>query len=232
MATKLRLQRHGKKGKPYYHLVVADSRSKRDGRYIERLGSYDPNTNPATIKLAFDKTLDWVQKGAQPTDSVRAILSYKGILYKNHLLKGVTKGALTLEQVEAKFQDWVDAKQASIDKKVDALDKTESAALSKQLSAEKAQNEARAKAIAAAEIVEETEVTQPEGETKTVETSEAEEATEVQTEEKTVEEAKSEEPAAEVKEEKKEEVKAEEKKEEVKEAEVKAEAKTEDKKEG
>ena len=97
MATKIRLQRHGKKGKPFYYVVVADSRAPRDGRFIERLGSYNPNTNPATIDINFDKTLDWVNKGAQPTDTCRAILSYKGVLYKKHLEGGVKKGALTAE---------------------------------------------------------------------------------------------------------------------------------------
>ena len=92
MATKLRLARHGKKGKPYYHIVAADARAPRDGRYIERIGSYNPNTNPATIDINFDRALDWVLKGAQPTDTVRAMLSYRGVLYKKHLLNGVKKG--------------------------------------------------------------------------------------------------------------------------------------------
>ena len=95
MATKIRLQRHGKKGKPFYYIVVADARAPSDGRFIERLGSYNPNTNPATIDINFDKTFDWVNNGAQPTDTCRAILSYKGVLYKKHLQGGVKKGALT-----------------------------------------------------------------------------------------------------------------------------------------
>ena len=107
MATKIRLQRHGKKGKPFYYIVVADARAPRDGRFIERLGSYNPNTNPATIDINFDKTLDWVNSGAQPTDTCRAILSYKGVMYKKHLQGGLKKGALTEEQVETKFQEWV-----------------------------------------------------------------------------------------------------------------------------
>jgi small subunit ribosomal protein S16 len=97
MATKIRLQRFGKKGKPFYHVVVADSRAPRDGKFIERIGSYNPNTNPATVEINFEKALDWVNKGAQPTDTCRAILSYKGILYKKHLEGGVKKGALTAE---------------------------------------------------------------------------------------------------------------------------------------
>ena len=107
MATKIRLQRFGKKGKPFYHVVVADSRSPRDGKFIERLGSYNPNTNPATIDINFEKALEWVNSGAQPTDTCRAILSYKGVLYKKHLEGGVKKGALTAEQAEAKFNEWV-----------------------------------------------------------------------------------------------------------------------------
>ncbi|HCN83586.1 MAG TPA: 30S ribosomal protein S16, partial [Sphingobacteriaceae bacterium] len=102
----------GKKGKPFYHVVVADARSPRDGKFIERLGSYNPNTNPATIEINFDKALDWVNKGAQPTDTCRAILSYKGVMYKKHLEGGVRKGALTLEQAEVKFAEWLKGKES------------------------------------------------------------------------------------------------------------------------
>ena len=114
MATKIRLQRHGKKGNAFYYIVVADARAPRDGRFIERLGSYNPNTNPATIDINFDKTLAWVNDGAQPTDTCRAILSYKGVLYKKHLEGGLKKGALTEEQVEEKFQAWLDQKAGKI----------------------------------------------------------------------------------------------------------------------
>ena len=106
MPTKIRLARHGRKRKPFYHIVIADSRAPRDGKFIERVGSYNPNTNPATIDLDFDKALSWLQKGAQPTDTVRTILSFKGVLYKNHLLKGVLKGAFSEEVAEEKFKDW------------------------------------------------------------------------------------------------------------------------------
>ena len=133
MATKIRLQRHGKKGKPFYYIVVADARAPRDGRFIERLGSYNPNTNPATIDINFDKTLDWVNNGAQPTDTCRAILSYKGILYKKHLQGGIQKGALTEEQAEVKFQEWLDQKEGKITGKktglVSAKDEARKAAL-------------------------------------------------------------------------------------------------------
>src|SRR5437868_15112997 len=124
MATKIRLQRHGKKGKPFYYIVVADARAPRDGRFIERLGSYNPNTNPATIDINFDKTLEWVNTGAQPTDTCRAILSYKGVLYKKHLEGGVKKGALTAEQAEVKFAEWLTAKDGRIEGKKDGLTKS------------------------------------------------------------------------------------------------------------
>ena len=108
MPVKIRLARRGKKGYPFYHIVVADSRAPRDGKFIENIGSYNPNTNPATINLDFEKALDWLQKGAQPTDTCRAILSYKGVLMKKHLLGGVSKGAFTQEVAEAKFAQWLE----------------------------------------------------------------------------------------------------------------------------
>ncbi len=114
MPVKIRLARHGRKGRPFYHIVIADSRAPRDGRYIERIGSYNPNTNPATIDLDFDGALNWLQKGAQPTDTARAILSYRGVLLKNHLLKGVKKGAFTKEEAERRFEAWLSEKNAKI----------------------------------------------------------------------------------------------------------------------
>jgi len=117
MPAKIRLARHGRKSKPFYHLVVADSRAPRDGRYIERIGSYNPNTNPATIDIKFDRALYWLQVGAQPTDTCRNILSYEGVLLKNHLLKGVQKGALTEEEVETRFTAWKIAKEEKIQAK-------------------------------------------------------------------------------------------------------------------
>lgn len=148
MATKIRLQRFGKKGKPFFHVVVADSRSPRDGKFIERLGSYNPNTNPATIDLNFDKTLDWVNKGAEPTDTCRAILSYKGVLYKKHLEGGVKKGALTAEQAEAKFAEWLSAKGEKIEGKKDSLTKSKDEVKKAALAAEAKKNADRAAAIA------------------------------------------------------------------------------------
>lgn len=114
MAVRLRLQRKGKKGKPFYHVVAANSRSPRDGRFIEKLGMYNPTTIPATIELNVDAAVKWLQNGAEPTDTVRAILSYKGALYKNHLLNGVRKGALTQEEAESRFQTWLENKNKKI----------------------------------------------------------------------------------------------------------------------
>jgi small subunit ribosomal protein S16 len=149
MATKIRLQRHGKKGNPFYYIVVADSRAPRDGRFIERLGSYNPNTNPATIDINFEKTLDWVNNGAQPTDTCRAILSYKGILYKKHLEGGVKKGAFTAEQAEEKFAQWLQSKDAQIEGKKEGLSKSQLEAKKAALAAEAKKKEERAAAVAA-----------------------------------------------------------------------------------
>ena len=158
MPVKIRLQRHGKKGKPYYWIVAADARSKRDGRYLEKLGSYNPNPNPATIELNVDGAVTWLQNGAQPTDTARAILSYKGALLKNHLAIGVRKGALTEEQAEEKFNAWIEEKAGKIDSKKDNLAKAKADARAKALEAEKAVNAAREAAAveAVAETVEET----------------------------------------------------------------------------
>jgi small subunit ribosomal protein S16 len=159
MATKIRLQRHGKKGKPFYYIVVADARAPRDGRFIERLGSYNPNTNPATIDIDFDQTLTWVNNGAQPTDTCRAILSYKGVLFKKHLQGGLKKGALTEEQVEEKFTAWLEQKDGKITGKKTGLVTSKADARKAALAAEAKKKEAKAAAIAAknAPPVEETE---------------------------------------------------------------------------
>ena len=151
MSVKIRLQRHGKKGKPFFHIVAADARSPRDGKFIERIGSYNPNTNPATIVLDTDKAVTWLNNGAQPTDTARAILSYKGVLYKTHLNKGVKKGALTQEEADAKFNAWVDSKDAKIQAKRDGLSSVKEQALGEQLKAERAVNAARIAARAAAD---------------------------------------------------------------------------------
>ena len=121
MAVKIRLARHGKKGFAFYHIVAADSRAPRDGKFIEKLGTYNPNTNPATIDLDFEKALGWLQKGAQPTDTCRAILSYKGVLYKKHLLGGVAKGAFSETEAEARFNKWLSEKAGKIEAKSNKL---------------------------------------------------------------------------------------------------------------
>lgn len=181
MATKIRLQRFGKKGKPFYHVVVADSRAPRDGKFIERLGSYNPNTNPATIELNFDKAVKWVLNGAEPTDTARAILSYKGVLYKKHLEGGIKKGALTQEQADAKFATWLDSKAGKIAGKTEGLASGKAEARKAALAAEAKKNEERAAAIAAKnapvaeEVVEEV--------TEEVPAVEAEAATEAPAEE-------------------------------------------------
>ncbi len=149
MATKLRLQRHGRKKQAYYYIVAADSRAPRDGRFIERIGTYNPNTNPATIDLALDKAVKWLDNGAVPTDTVRAILSYKGAMMLHHLHGGVNKGALTSEQADAKFEAWVNEKQNKIQGKRDNLAKAKSDADAIRLKAETAAKEAKAAAIAA-----------------------------------------------------------------------------------
>lgn len=147
MATRIRLQRHGKKSKAFFHLVVADSRAKRDGKFIEKLGTYNPNTNPATIDINFDSALTWLRTGAEMSDTARAILSYKGVLYKNHLLNGVTKGALTEADVETKFAAWLESKEAKINAKRDGLKSSSDQAKAAALVAETAVKEAKAKAI-------------------------------------------------------------------------------------
>ena len=161
MPVRIRLQRHGKKGKPFYWVVAADSRAKRDGKYLEKLGIYNPNTNPATIELDVDGSVKWLQNGAQPSETAKRILSYKGVLLKHHLLGGVRKGALTEEQVEEKFNAWLEEKASIVGSKVDGLAKAEADARAKALKAEKEVNEKRmaaaaeAEAPAAEEVIEE-----------------------------------------------------------------------------
>ena len=170
MPVKLRLQRHGKKGKPFYWIVAADSRSKRDGRFLEKLGSYNPNVNPAQIEINIDSALRWLENGAQPTDTTRAILSHEGVLLKKHLAGGVRKGAFTEEQAEEKFQAWKTEKLSKIDSKKSDIKKAKEAEVAKALAAEKAANDAR---IAAAVPV--PEVTTEEASAETAEASEEEE---------------------------------------------------------
>ncbi|WP_026914651.1 30S ribosomal protein S16 [Christiangramia portivictoriae] len=154
MPVKIRLQRHGKKGKPFFWIVAADTRAKRDGKFLDKLGIYNPNTNPATIELDVDGAVKWLQNGAQPTDTARAILSYKGALLKKHLAGGVKKGALTEEQAEEKFNAWLEEKEGKVDAKKDSLTKAQEAEKAKALEAEKevnAKREAEAQEAADAE---------------------------------------------------------------------------------
>jgi small subunit ribosomal protein S16 len=149
MAVKIRLQRHGKKDRVFFHLVVADSRAPRDGAFIEKLGIYNPNTNPATVDINFESTLKWLQDGAVPTNTCKAILSYKGILMKKHLLDGIKKGALTAEQVEKKFAAWLQEKEAKVNAKKDNLSTGKKSAEAKKVEVEKAAKAAKAAKVAA-----------------------------------------------------------------------------------
>ena len=151
MSVKIRLQRHGKKQKPFYWVVAADARSKRDGKYLEKIGTYNPNTNPATIELNLDSAVKWLHNGAQPTDTAKAILSYKGALLKHHLDGGIRKGALTQEQADAKLAAWLEAKAGKVDAKKDGLSKAQADAKAKALKAEKEVNAKRLAAAAQAE---------------------------------------------------------------------------------
>ena len=148
MATKIRLQRHGRKGYPFYPIVIADSRAPRDGKFIERIGSYNPNTNPATISLNFERALHWIMVGAQPTDTVRRLLSNEGVMLMKHLLGGVKKGAFTQEEAERRFQAWKQAKDAAAAAAVAKLATNKKEAAAKRLEEEKAKNAAKAELVA------------------------------------------------------------------------------------
>jgi small subunit ribosomal protein S16 len=196
MSVKIRLQRHGKKGKPFYWVVAADARSKRDGKYLEKIGTYNPNTNPATIDLNLDSAVQWLHNGAQPTDTARAILSYKGALLKHHLDGGVRKGALTQEQADAKLAAWLESKAGKVDSKKEGLSKAKADEKAKALKAEKAANEKRIAAAAQAEAaVEEEAATE---EVAVEETTEEAPVAEAAVEETPAVEAEVETPAAEV----------------------------------
>lgn len=198
MPVRIRLQRHGKKGKPFYWVVAADSRSKRDGKFLEKLGIYNPNTNPATVEINVDSAVKWLQNGAQPTDTARTLLSRKGALLKHHLVKGVAKGALTEEQVEERFAAWLAEKDAANTAEVSALNKEKEAAKAKALEAEKEANEKRAAEIAAANAPE-PEVVEEAAEEASGEVAEAPVADEAAAEEAPAEEAPEEESSEEEK---------------------------------
>lgn len=149
MPARIRLQRHGKKNQPFYHIVVADGRAPRDGRFIEKLGTYNPLTNPATIDLNFDRAVEWVKNGAQPSDTVRRILSYKGVLLRRHLQIGVEKGAISQEVADGRFNEWLQAKEAKINSKRSDVENDARNTRKARLEAEKKANEAKAAAVAA-----------------------------------------------------------------------------------
>ena len=176
MPVKLRLQRHGKKGKPFYWLVAADARAKRDGRYLEKLGTYNPNTNPATVVIDIDRAVNWLEKGAQPTDTARTLLSYRGAMLKHHLNGGVRKGALTQEEADKKLEAWLEEKEAKIQAKKDGLSKAAADASAQRLADEKAASEKRLAAAQEAEAP--VEEAQGEAEAPVEEAPVAEEATE------------------------------------------------------
>ena len=212
MATRIRLARHGRKKQAFYHIVVADTRAPRDGRFIEKLGTYNPNTNPATIDVNFDSAVEWLLKGAQPSDTARAILSYKGIMMKKHLMAGVAKGAFSEEEAEKRFLSWMENKENQVADKKAALVKTALAAEKATLAAEKAKSEERASAIALkrSEMIEEkaeeeVKEEKAEEEVKEEKAEKAEEKVKEEKAEKVEEEVKEEKEVKEVK-----EVKAEE----------------------
>ena len=194
MPVRIRLQRHGKKGKPFYWIVAADGRAKRDGRYLEKIGIYNPNTNPATVELDIDQAVKWLENGAQPSDTARTLLSYRGAMMKHHLKGGVTKGAFSQEEADKRFAAWLEEKQAKIQAKIDGLDKDQASDLAQRMEAEKAVNQKRISELTAAPEAEEA------AEGETAETS-AEEVTASETEapqeEVAVEEAAEETPAVE-----------------------------------
>ena len=200
MPVKLRLQRHGKKGKPFYWLVAADARAKRDGRYLEKLGTYNPNTNPATVVIDIDRAVNWLEKGAQPTDTARTLLSYRGAMLKHHLNGGVRKGALTQEEADKKLEAWLEEKEAKIQAKKDGLSKAAADASAQRLADEKAASEKRLAAAQEAEApVEEAPVAEEATEEAPTQEAETEEApaAEAPTEEDPVEAADAEEAPAE-----------------------------------
>ena len=197
MPVKIRLQRHGKKGKPFYWVVAADARAKRDGRYLEKLGTYNPNSNPATVDLNIDHAVSWLEKGAQPTDTARTLLSYKGVMLKHHLNGGVRKGALNQEQADTKFAAWLEEKETKIQAKKDGLTQAELDARAKRLADEKAVSDKRLADAAAAEAELEAAEAEATEATEVAEEAPAEETTEAVVEEAPAAEATEDEAASE-----------------------------------
>lgn len=149
MPTKIRLQRHGKKRSSFFHIVIADNRAPRDGKFIEKIGTYNPNTNPASINIEFEKALSWLKTGAQPTDTVRAILSYEGVMFKDHLDRGVLKGAFSQDDADKKFEIWKKEKLSKIQSKIDSLEKSKSESIKSKIKAEEEYNKKREQEILA-----------------------------------------------------------------------------------
>ena len=211
MPVRIRLQRHGKKGKPFYWIVAADGRAKRDGRYLEKIGTYNPNTNPATVELDVDQAVKWLENGAQPSDTARTLLSYRGAMIKHHLNGGVKKGAFSQEEADQRFAAWLEEKQAKIQAKIDDLDKSKANDLAQRLEAEKAVNQKRITDLTAApeaEQAEEDDTAEVAAETASEEAAATEAATEAVQEETAADEAPAQEAPA-VEESKAEEVPAE-----------------------
>jgi small subunit ribosomal protein S16 len=148
MPVKIRLSKKGRKKLPYYHIVVADSRAPRDGKFVERIGLYNPQTNPATIELNFDRALDWLQKGAQPTDTCRAILSEQGVMMKKHLIEGAKKGAFSMEEADSRYQKWYSDKETRLKSQVDIISKGKADEKKKRMEAETKVKEAKAQVLA------------------------------------------------------------------------------------
>ncbi|NBC56977.1 MAG: 30S ribosomal protein S16 [Bacteroidetes bacterium] len=195
MPLKIRLQRHGRKAKPFFWIVAADSRAKRDGKFIEKLGVYNPTTNPATIELDFDNSLKHLLNGAQPTDTARRILSYKGVLYKKHLLGGVAKGAFTEEEAEKKFEAWMKDKEGKIMDKATKIEKAKADAKAEALAKEKEVSDKRAaEAVTEDEVAADETADAPEAEAKEEAKTEETPKTEDKKEESKKEESKKEEP--------------------------------------
>lgn len=176
MATKIRLQRHGHKGYAYYHIVIADSRAPRDGKFVERIGAYNPNVNPAMIDLNFDRALYWIQTGAQPTDTVRSILSREGVLLKKHLLDGVKKGAFDNAEAEKRFEAWKNEKVATIQKTKDQVAAEKSENAKKRLAEEVEKNKAKAEEVAKKKVEAAVQAAEAEAESAAEEVPAAEEA--------------------------------------------------------
>lgn len=148
MAVKIRLQRHGKKGQPFYHIVIADARAARDGKFIEKIGTYNPLTNPATVVVNADRACTWLHNGAQPTDTVRSLLRFKGVLYKYHLLRGVEKGAFSQEVADKRYADFMEQKEKQMAEKVSKLNSDKIARRKEALKHEEEVNQKKAQTLA------------------------------------------------------------------------------------